>query len=389
MTEAEKRNFDIVIIGAGPGGIATALGLRSLISRFPGKIALIDKAIFPREKVCGDAVPFWVLRDLDLVCPGIHEKANNLLKPGRFKQTKLQVNSGSSLTYKWNGVGYMIPRFELDNFLLEEVKKIDGLTILENTSVKRIVRTDEGFSLRNSDREEILTARYVIGADGAPSTVVRSIRPGFQKMARSGSAIRGYFSDLNIQDPETSLVFYQKKYAPGYFWLFPLSSSRANVGFGMGNACRQRKRINLNEAFWHFINEEPELKEILSGGRLEGSLKGGMLPFSKGVESVIGKGYALVGDAANLNDPFSGDGIRNAVISGVFLGECLEANYEKSDLFSLELTGYQKKLSEKLHKSLRFRARLVRLASRLPFLLEMAIRLGNKKWMKSWIMKWI
>ncbi|MEA1877976.1 MAG: NAD(P)/FAD-dependent oxidoreductase [Bacteroidota bacterium] len=389
MTAAKKWDFDIVIIGAGPGGVATALGLRSLISRFPGKIALIDKAVFPREKVCGDAVPFWVFRDLDLVCPGIHERAELLLKPGRFSQTKLMANSRRSLIYKWNGVGYMIPRIELDSFLLDELKKIDGLTILENTSVKRIVRTDEGFSLRNPDREEIINARYVIGADGAPSTVVRSLRPGFQKRARTGSAVRGYFSNLNIENPETSMVFYQKKYAPGYFWLFPMSSTRANVGFGMGNCWRQRKKINLNEAFWHFVKDEPEVSKLLGEGKLEGPLKGGMLPFSKGLESVIGKGYALVGDAANLNDPFSGDGIRNAVISGVILGNCLAGKYENTELFSLELTGYQRKLAGKLHKSLTFRARLVRITSRLPFLVELVIRFGNKKWLKKWIMKWI
>ncbi len=118
-------------------------------------------------------------------------------------------------------------------------------------------------------------------------------------------------------------------------------------------------------------------------------MKGGMLPFSKGVESVIGKGYALVGDAANLNDPFSGDGIRNAVISGILLGTCLDAIDDNTDLCSLELKPYQSKLADKLHKSLKFRARLIRIASRFPFLIELAVSLGDKKWFKNWIMKWI
>lgn len=389
MSEGEENIYDIAIIGAGPAGIAAAFGLRSLISKRAGKVVLIDKAVFPRDKICGDAVPQRVFKDLDLVCPGIHERAKEVLKPGLFRQTKLQTNSKGSLTIKWSGPGYMIPRIKLDNFLFEEVKRIDGLIIREDSTVKRIVRTEQGFSLRDQDREEILCAKYVIGADGAPSTVVRSLRPGFQKRARSGSAVRGYFSGLSIEDTETSLLFYQKKFSPGYFWLFPLSSERANVGFGMGNRWRQKRQINLTTAFWHFVENEPEVKKILSKGKFESGLQGGMLPFSKGIESVVGEGYALVGDAANLNDPFSGDGIQNAIYSGILAGHCISNINEDEDFSTFVLAEYQNKLSSKLHKGLRLRARLVRISSRFPFLVDLVIGIGEKTWLKKWIKSWL
>ena len=389
MAEAGKMKFDIAIIGAGPGGIATVLGLKDFIKENPGSVVLIDKAIFPRDKICGDAVPYWAFRDLDLVHPGIHDRVKEVLKPGIFTRTRLQANSGRSLTINWTGHGYMIPRYELDNFLMQEVKKLEGLTILEDTPIRRVVKTEVGFSLRGPDREEVLQANFIIGSDGAPSTVAKSLRPGFQKRAQSGSAIRGYFENLKIQDPTTSLIYYQRKFAPGYFWLFPMSESKANVGFGMGNRWRRKKNINLTDAFWKFVKEEPEVSKILSEAQLVGSLKGGILPFSKGIESVIGKGYALVGDAANLNDPFSGDGIQNAVYSGILLGDCLKQAYPFDDLLSLELTSYQQKLAAKLHRSLKFKSRLVRLSSRLPFLVDLVIRFGNQKWVMDWIKKWI
>lgn len=389
MHKEGKQEFDIAIIGAGPGGIATVLSLFASLLKPGLRVALLDKSTFPREKVCGDAVPFWVFRDLNEIIPGIHDRMLAQLKPGRFTQTRLSVNSRRSMTLKWSGAGYMIPRKELDDFLLKEVRQQPAVEIIEDCNVSQIVRVDSGFSVRDADRKEILKARYIVGADGAPSTVVRSLRPGFQQRARSGSAVRGYFSNLKIEDPETSLVFYDRKYAPGYFWFFPLSKDRANVGFGMGNKWRQRKNINLNEAFWEFVREEPVVSKLLCEGQLDAPLKGGMLPFSKGVESVIGKGYALVGDAANLNDPFSGDGIWNAVISGTLLGKCLASGLEGASLLQLELQDYQNQLAKKLHHSLRYRARLVRWSSRMPFLVDWAVRLGDQKWIRRWIGKWI
>lgn len=389
MPEAEKNRFDIAIIGAGPAGVATVFGLRNYISKNPGKVVLIDRAVFPREKVCGDAVPYWAFKDLENVLPGIHEKAKEVLKPGIFRQTKLQVNSKSSLTIKWSGPGYMIPRVDLDDFLLNEARNIEGLVIKEDTAVKRVVKTDEGFSLRGADREEIFCVKYVVGADGAPSTIVRSLRPGFQKKARSGSAVRGYFTNLKIEDTETSLIYYQNKYSPGYFWLFPISSERANVGFGMGNRWRQRRNINLTKAFWHFVEEEPEVKKILGSGKLESPIKGGMLPFSKGVESVVGQGYALVGDAANLNDPFSGDGIRNAIYSGILLGKCFDNLSGKEDLSGIVMKEYQKGMAKKFHKTLRLRAKFVRISSRFPFLVGFIVKIGNKAFINRWIKSWI
>ena len=72
MSNLKSVEYDVAIVGSGPGGAATAMSLIHYKSQL--KVALVDKSVFPREKVCGDAVPSWIFKDLEVVSPGIHEK---------------------------------------------------------------------------------------------------------------------------------------------------------------------------------------------------------------------------------------------------------------------------------------------------------------------------
>ncbi len=380
--------YDIAIIGAGPGGISTALSL------FCGdhteyRVALIDKSTFPREKVCGDAVPSWIFTDLEEVSQGIHDRFLAEINPFLFRKTQLLVNRSKSLTVEWSRPGYMVPRIILDNFLLKQTEDIEGLDLMLGVDVAKIQRRDNFFNLLDKDRNVFLKARYVIGSDGAPSTVVRNLIPHFRTRIRSGSAIRTYYSNLMIKDPEIARVCYSNKYSPGYFWLFPIGPNRANVGFGMINRSRRKKNINLKDAFEYFVNEFPEVRDLLAGGTREEALKGGFLPFSKGVGNLVGQGFSLVGDAANLNDPLSGDGIRNAVKSGILLGKNLSIQGDLKAYNSLILKSYHEALIKKMQKELKFRARLVRIGQFIPFALPIFAPLGQNRFVMKWIKKWI
>ncbi len=380
--------YDIAIIGAGPGGISAALSL--FCGDHPEyRVVLIDKSSFPREKICGDAVPSWVFSDLEEVSQGIHDRFLAEISPPLFRKTQLLVNRSKSLTIEWSRPGYMVPRIILDNFLLKQTNGIEGLDVMLDVNVAKIQRRDNFFNLIDKNRNVFLKARYVIGSDGAPSTVVRNLIPHFRTKIRSGSAIRTYYSNLSIQDPEISRVCYSSKYSPGYFWLFPMGPHRANVGFGMINKSRRKKNINLKDAFEYFVNEFPEVRDLLAGGTREEALKGGFLPFSKGVGNLIGPGFSLVGDAANLNDPLSGDGIRNAVKSGILLGKNLSIQSNPEVYNSLILSSYHGALKKKMQKELQFRARLVRIGQFFPFALPMLTPLGQNKFLMRWIKKWI
>lgn len=384
-----EKVYDIAIIGAGPGGVATALSLLKDRISNDLNIIIIDKAVFPREKVCGDAVPYWVFNDLEEVCAGIHKRMKDKLAPASFSRTRMVTDKNNSATVEWSQPGYMIPRSQLDFFLLEELRAFNRIEIKEGTSIDRIRRNDNLFTLFGSDQKEILKTRFIIGSDGAPSKVAKSLLPAAKKTHRSGAAVRGYFSGLEIKDPGTSLVYYSRKFSPGYFWFFPISSTRANVGFGMTNHHRQKRNLNLNDVFWYFTEAHPEICRNFNTSHLEAPLKGGFLPFSSGVGKVVGKGFALVGDAAYLNDPATGDGIRNAVLSGIMAGKALTQVPAGTDLNSMELIEYQSALKKRLHKTLKFRARIVSLVANVPGLVGLSVWIGGHDWIIRRVKKWI
>ena len=387
MSNLKTGEYDVAIVGSGPGGSATAMSLAHYKSDL--KIALIDKSVFPREKVCGDAVPSWIFKDLEDVSAGIHEKFLRSVNPQVFRRTSVYNSKGRHLTLEWNGPGYMVPRLVLDKFLFDQVSENKRVDKIQGVHIKYIQRLDGVFELYDSSRSLIMTARFLIGADGAPSTVVRNLNPSIRMEASQGSAVRCYYENLNIESFETSRIYISKKFSPGYFWFFPMGPHKANVGFGMINSYRIKKGINFREAFDHFIQDNSGVKELLDGGHMTGELKGGFLPFSKGVGTVIGPGFALIGDAANLNDPVSGDGIRNAVISGVLVGKALSKMSDVKTLNEALLTSYQMSLRSRLHSNLKYRSKIVRIGSLFPGLVEKGIQIGDSSLLKTWIKRWI
>jgi flavin-dependent dehydrogenase len=104
---------------------------------------------------------------------------------------------------------------------------------------------------------------------------------------------------------------------PGYFWIFPLPNGMANVGAGMLSHVVSKKRINLKEDMLKAIANNPNIKHRFKGARLEGKISGWGLPLGSKRRSISGDNFLLTGDAAALIDPFTGEGIGNAMYSGM------------------------------------------------------------------------
>ncbi len=334
--------YDVVIVGAGPGGSATAISL----ARAGWKVLLIDKANFPRDKVCGDMISprsQRVLRALGC-SPALEAACPNRVTSGAFylhgeRIMAAKVPQVMGLT----DYGYVLPRTLFDEIIFRQAQTAGAETI-EQCEVKGVDVGRDGATVRAECEGKPCTfhARLVIGADGARSVVARAVGLGVQS-AKSGSiALRAYYEGV-AGDPSRVDISFDKSFFPGYAWIFPLGDGRANVGLGMVTDVCQRYKINLRERLTNWIETDPTAQVRLRGAHLEGRIVGWPLNTYCSASRSYARRVLLVGDAAGLVDPLNGEGIHTALesahIAAEVAGEALRAN----DLSAAFLSRYERR----------------------------------------------
>lgn len=292
-------NYDVVIIGAGPGGVAAA---HNLINNNISCI-LVDKQKFPRNKLCAG---------------GITYKAFELMKTlklyNEFNIRNSIVSEGASLYLEYEhiadikakGLTYLVDRFEFDDYLVEEYKKKGG-TFLEGVGVKNIDTTENLITLSNNEE---IKFKYVIGADGAVGISRKLVD---EKFKANGFCLQVEIDKDKFNYEGNHMSLYYGIIPQGYGWIFPKQNSYT-VGFG-GD---YDKKIDYHKEFENFLNN--------LGIKCDRSeFKGAMLPFGEFIRDPINKekNLLLVGDAAGLVDPFTGEGIYFAMLSGIKASEVI------------------------------------------------------------------
>ncbi len=367
--------YDVAIVGAGPAGIATAIGLHnSGLS-----IIMVDKDDFPRDKTCGDAIPARGLRDLEALLPGIEARFVEQLKPHRFSSTSMVIRSGKSLSFTWSSPGYMMPRRDFDYFLLKEAQQSCDFDFLSNTRIKNIIATKTGFELIADSNETIINCQFLVGADGAPSVCARQLTNNLFTKPKDGYSVRQYFRGLSFSDDSQSLVFFDRKLPAAYFWVFPLGAGRANVGFGLSNKMLKKGGLNPKEQYQNMLKNFAPLQKIMSQAVPESDLKGGLLPFANQWRPMSGSGFVLVGDAAHLVDPFTGDGIQNAIKSGLIAAEEITKNTPIGGSLNRHLPNFEPRIKAEIWNALAKKSKLVTLATTFPWLVPTIVQLGQNK----------
>lgn len=348
----------IAIIGAGPAGITAALKLEQL--GIPS--VLIDKASFPRSKVCGDAIgarAIWALNRVDEKIIESFRKRNDIkldcwgMKIG-FSNGKTVLGSFPKPFPELNitrdkASAFICPRYEFDEFLMNWVRGKKQITIWENTSVQKYEYNGEAYLLYNSAGHRLLEAKLLLIADGANSVFVRqNLKRPLTEMQYM-VATRGYFSGVKGFDKFNLLeLHFLREVTPGYFWIFPSKDGHANVGLAIRADYAKKRKINLNKLLLEIIQTNPHFSERFSECHQLTKLKGGILPVSDTGHSISGNNYLLLGDAARLADPFSGEGISNAIMSGVFAGEVAAESVSSYDYSKIFLKKYDQKVFNEL-----------------------------------------
>ncbi|HQU59043.1 MAG TPA: geranylgeranyl reductase family protein [Saprospiraceae bacterium] len=366
---------DACIVGAGPGGVATALRLSYL--GIP--CVLIDRSAFPRDKVCGDAISGKVTTLLNRLDPAILQRFNGKAIQSDVWGIKFVAPNRKELAipFKPNYVrdaksapGYVSRRLDFDHFLIEEVRRRDNIHLVLETDIQQYERTASGWLVSDKDGQFQVETKMLIVADGAFSAFSRKIAGLEKDPKHHASAVRAYFSNVGQLDQDNFIeLHFIQSITPGYFWIFPLPNGMANVGLGMRSDILNRRKLNLRKALSELIEQHPALRERFQNATLAGPVKGYGLPLGSKSRPLSGGHYMLVGDAGHLVDPLTGEGIGNAFYSGFIAAEQLEQCLARNDFSASFLKAYDRRVSRVLGSEMRLSYRLQKMLM-YPFLVN-------------------
>ncbi len=380
---------DICIIGAGPAGAAAALQL----NRDGIDCVIVDKAIFPRDKVCGDGLSGKVLTTLKRIDPDVAARLGQFAGKAdsggvRFvAPNRRSVDiSGGMTEPEVDGsmqnapIGYVCKRMDFDHFLARELRNCKHVKFFEGVEISDFRLGEDGYMLWNKDGFNI-KARILIVANGAHSSFSKEVAGIKMEPAHYMAGLRAYYKNVQGNHPDNFIeLHFLKGLLPGYFWIFPLPGGEANVGLGMPSNVLQKKKINLKKELLRIIDEDPVIRERFKEASLTGKIEGYGLPLGSKKRRLSGERYLLTGDAASLIDPFTGEGIGNAFYSGRIAAQQAVQALKNNDFSAKALLRYDAEIDRVIGAELRLSARLQRLV-RVPLLFNLLMNISarNKK----------
>ena len=332
--------FDVVVVGAGPGGSTAA----KMLSTLGLRVAMVDRFTFPRDKACGDVIgpkakfllaqtgvkvdAFVGIGDMDVVLPN-----------------DVRVHLPSAAGVDFDGVGGALPRFEFDNYLFEAALNSGAEYIKGRASLPTPTHSKEPYIVVVDDgqRTKVLSATYLVGADGANSTVADKFGLIDREKVLFGFAVRRYIRGV-VRTPTISILGDSGSLFPGYGWVFPSTGDRLNVGVGVGTLNDRSKGSLATKSIESYLKavrstldvEFHEDLEISKETQMGGWLKMGMAGTTPGRYRVL-----LVGDAAGLVNPLQGEGIAQAIESGILAARAIQHSpHDPASLYARELLDF-------------------------------------------------
>lgn len=307
---------DVVVVGGGPAGAAAAITL----ARAGLDVVLIDKARFPRDKCCGDGLTTGALRLLEGL--GLHPDG----VPSWFPVDTAWVRSpsgrvvGFDLPADRGLYAAIAPRFELDAALLD-VARTAGVQVRDGHALGEASLGPDDVVVEAIGLGPI-RARYAIGADGMWSPLRKRLGVSDPGYLGEWHAFRQYVGNVTGSAAERLWVWFDEDLLPGYAWSFPLPDGRANVGFGIRRD--GSRRIQEMKGLWRELLTRPHIADALGPrARLEDSHRAWPIPAR--IDAVrLASGRALfVGDAAAATDVLTGEGIGQALLTGILAARAI------------------------------------------------------------------
>ncbi len=338
-------SYDVIVVGAGPAGSTAAFYL----ARAGIKVALVEKESFPRDKVCGDGAVAHIMARLERM--GLADWLDHYNAPTALRfsapngQALHHVPDEQNICY-----GRVIPRLELDHAIAGQAVKA-GADLLEGVKLAGITRQGPD-SIRVSGSRNgstiQLESNLLITADGAHASFTRQL--GLISSEPDLVAVRAYFENVAGGDGLLEM-HYDTVLSPGYAWIFPLGGGQANVGLGTYVARSRQRGVNLRRKLEEFVAVNRYGQERLGQARLIGPVKGYPLRAQMNGVTPVADNILVAGEAAGLVNPFNGEGIGTAMLSGELAAKYAAAALETGDFSKRQLAGYAKSLHREIGRN--------------------------------------
>lgn len=310
---------EVAIVGAGPAGAATALAL----ARAGRDVLILERSRFPRDKPCGDCANPGSLVELERL--GLAERLKARLAPLEIRGWRIESPDGSAFQGDYSDdrstYGWAVRRRELDHALLSEAQRAGARTIFgfrASTLVRRGARV-AGVGGRLGARESMVSARLVVGADGLRSVVRRNSNLIRRKPRGGKIAIVAHLDGVPNDHAGRGELRVRGGITCGYA---PLPNG-ANVTLVVPARYARSMTGDPHSFFVQALALFPDVWCRVACGRLEDRV---MVtgPFDWSVRSSWAPGVVLVGDAAGYFDPFTGQGICDALWSARHAARAIE-----------------------------------------------------------------
>jgi geranylgeranyl reductase family protein len=342
---------EVVVVGAGPGGSSVA----HFLARRGVDVLLLDRAAFPRDKTCGDGLTPRALRVLDQM--GILPEVRRHGCPIAGYEVLAPNGRATAAPISGDYGALVVPRRTLDEIILHRAIA-SGARFEPRTSVSHLEPLPDRVRI-HTEHGAAVEARTAVVATGAATAVLR--RSGIlARQPRALLAARAYFEDIPTR-PYFQLRF-DRVPLPGYGWIFPVGQQVANVGIGF--LPKGRRPPSVRAAFERFA------RPLLADARQVGPTKSYPLRVDFLQAPTVGPRTLLVGEAAGLVNPLTGEGIDYALESGALAAEHI--------VRQAPLAEYDAALHRRFDRVFRF-STTVRDWYCLPPLLNVLVLLANRR----------
>ncbi|WP_445632763.1 NAD(P)/FAD-dependent oxidoreductase [Nostoc sp. DSM 114161] len=348
----------VAVIGAGPAGCAAAINLKKFSNI---EVLLLDKATFPRRKVCGSGLSPWTLELLDRM--GIGNTVRKAAYP--IRAGIIGGVGGTAVELRSHYEAAVLVRSQLDTILAHEAAH-RGAQLIEDTRVEELIR-ENGRLIGIKTNQGNLEVDAAIVCNGGTSKLASAKRPG-----NTLRSLMGWYEGVDSIGDALE-IYFDPMVKPYYGWVFPESQNRVNIGICYDAAYGD---LNARQRFQQFIEER--LGKRMRHASQIGYLMGHPIAVTHKPTALVQAGVLVAGEAGNLVDPATAEGIHTALASGLLAGEFMGSVLDRGTEPSFQkLAPYTQLIQKKIAPRLRAGNWFLQ-AAKTP-ILDLALRFGSLK----------